>query len=77
MKYMADANDSPTKGRRGGYGIVFENNAPKWVLLEKSIAARPNKILIGIIQNSVKVRRDNRNGIVGVFTPITRLYSKP
>jgi hypothetical protein len=45
----------PTNGRSGGYGIVFENKPPNNGTSGKSIAARPKRILIGIIQsNSVK-----------------------
>jgi hypothetical protein len=50
-------------GRSGGYGIAFENNAPPMGTSGKSIAARPKRILIGIIQsNSVK----EKEGTIGM-----------
>ena len=65
MQYIATAKMSPpTKGRSGGYCIIFENKLPqKCVLLEKSMAASPNKILIGMIQSSFS---NPKSGVIGI-----------
>jgi hypothetical protein len=52
---MADANTIPPTWT--GYGIAFENNAPIMGTSGKSIAARPKRILIGIIKAIVLKRR--------------------
>jgi hypothetical protein len=66
---MADANTIPPRMDVAEDMVYFENNAPIMGTSGKSIAARPKRILIGIIQIIVLKRRKNRNGIVGVLLP--------
>jgi hypothetical protein len=47
----------PTNGRSGGYGIALKIMPPIMGTSGKSIAARPKRILIGIIQSNSKRRK--------------------